>query len=133
VGDGTEPVEDDELIYRRIPEVWCDPDTRQLDDQAFAPHKTNDVAGLSLSRAKYKTIEEAAKGWPGKTYYVAILKAKDLRANDIAIESRPLHDDPGHIELPSLNSKNRRDSRVLELQAMLAELTLSVEGPFGPS
>ncbi len=33
----------------------------------------NDVTGLSISRAKYKSIQDAAKGFRGKAYYVAVL------------------------------------------------------------
>ena len=39
----------------------------------------NDVTGLSVSRAKYKSIQDAAKGLRGKAYYVAVLRAGDLR------------------------------------------------------
>lgn len=62
--NGTETIADDELLYRRVPEStgWYDPATGVLDSRTFAPHKTNDATGLSVSRAKYKSIEEAAKG-----------------------------------------------------------------------
>jgi hypothetical protein len=133
VDDGNEPVEDDELLYRRVPEAWYDPATGRLDEQAFAPHKTNDITGLSHSREKYKTIEEAARGRAGKRYYVAVLKARDLRANGIAVEPRPQPGDPGHVELPDLNAGRAKEQRVLELQRVLLQMPLSVDGPFEPS
>jgi hypothetical protein len=131
--DGDESVDDDELLYRRIPEAWYDPVTGVVHDQAFAPHKTNDLTGLSLSRAKYKTIQQAAKGRAGKRYFVAILRARDVRSLGIVIEPRPLRDDPGHAEIPTLNADNRKQPRTLELQRALLGAAHAVEGPFGPS
>jgi hypothetical protein len=131
VDDGTEPIADDELLYRRVPLVWYST-TSGLDDQAFHPHKTLDVTGISVSRAKYKTIEEAAQGRPDKSYFVAVLLAGQLRENGITVEPRPEPNDPGHSELPDLNAANRREDRSLNQQRLLRELTLRVEGPFAP-
>jgi hypothetical protein len=134
VDDGTEPVADDELLYRRISvsSGWYLPDSG-LSAQAFAPHKTEDATGLSVHRSKYKTLEQAATGRPGKSYYVAVLRAGDLRQRGIEVMPRPLPDDPGHAELPALNSDSRKSDRTRELQRVLVELSRSVEGPFGPS
>lgn len=131
MNDGTEPVSDEELLYRRISTAsgWFSADAG-LKAAAFAPHKTNDATGLSLNRAKYKTIEEAAKGRAGKTYYIAVLLAGDLRRRGIEIVPSPRADDPGHAELPDLNSGNRQTEKVRELQSVLVELCRSVEGPF---
>lgn len=128
---GHEPIADDELLYRRIPAStgWYSPDDG-LNSQAFAPHKSQDSTGLSVSRAKYKTIEQAAIGRPGKSYYVAVLKAGELRRHGIAVAPRPLQDDPGHAELPDLNSADRKTDRVLQFQQILVQLHLRVEGPF---
>lgn len=81
MGSGSEPISDDELLYRRVPIRWYDPSTGRPFDEAFAPHKENDLTGLSVSRAKYKSIEQAARGMPGKRYYVATLRAGDLRGS----------------------------------------------------
>lgn len=133
VSDGTEPVADDELLYRRISaaSAWYSPEAG-LKASAFAPHKTEDTTGLSVNRAKYKTIEAAARGRAGKTYYVAVLRVGDLRQRGIEIVPRPHADDPGHAELPDLNSANRQTARVRELQRILVELCRSVQGPFPP-
>lgn len=132
--DGREPIADDELLYRRVPAAASpqryDPVTKVLSDQAFAPHKTNDVTGLSISRAKYKRIDEAAKGQPGKSYYVAILRAGDIRRLGMRIEPRPEIDDPAHAELPDLNSANLKESVTMERQRALVDLCIAVEGPF---
>jgi hypothetical protein len=50
----------------------------KLNDQAFAPHKRQDTTGISVSRARFKSVVEAAKGRPGKSYYVAVLRAGEL-------------------------------------------------------
>jgi len=132
IGDGSEPVDDDEILYRRIPQSWYSSETEKLNDQAFAPHKKNDTTGLSVSRAKYKSIEDAAKG-TGECYYVGILKAGDLKKAGIPVVPKPLANDPAHAEIPGLNTGNRKDSRTLELQEELVRLTQRVEGPFSSS
>ncbi|GMU82708.1 MAG: hypothetical protein AMXMBFR47_25790 [Planctomycetota bacterium] len=136
--DGREPIADDEFLYRRIPAWtnWYDP-TRllPLSDTAFRPND-HDGLGISLWRAKYRSIEEAARGSvPGKSYYVAILCARDLRAAGIRVEpdvdptdpARP----PGHATLPDLRAADRKTVQVRQWMRLLAvELVLSVEGPF---
>jgi len=131
VGDGSEPIDEDELLYRRVPAStgWYVPENG-LAPEAFAPHKTEDRTGLSVSRARYKSLEAAAKGRPGKSYYVAVLRARDLFAKGIAVAPRPLPDDPAHAELPDLNSQNRKSDETVERQRLLVELCLRVEGPF---
>lgn len=77
--DGTEAIGDDELLYRRVPASmgWYSPEM-PLNSQALAPRR-DDVTGLSVSRQKYKSIEAAAKGPSRHEYYVAVLRAGDLR------------------------------------------------------
>lgn len=131
--DGTEPISDDEILYRRIPvgADWFDPgiDPRPT-PKAFRP-RPDDTTGLSLSRQKYKSLEQVAHNSHGKQYYVAELRAGDLRANGIAIIPDPLPGDPGHVAVSSLTYENRNDNRALEIQNALAEqLCLRVLGPF---
>ncbi|MGI8980251.1 MAG: hypothetical protein ACR2FY_13580 [Pirellulaceae bacterium] len=134
MSNGLDPIADDEFLYRRVPASaqpqLFDPVQQELNDQAFAPSKTRDVSGLSVSRAKYKAIEEAGQGRPGKSYYVAVLRAGDLRQHGIVVEPRPKVNDPGHAELPQLNAENYKDSDTLERQRLLVSLCLRVEGPF---
>jgi len=79
--EGSEPVADHEILYRRIPatggfyDPHVDPNPSPL---AFRPTQL-DTTGLSLSRAKYKTLEQAGQGREGKQYFVAVLRAGDLR------------------------------------------------------
>jgi hypothetical protein len=126
-----EPIADDELLYRRVPLPWYSRATGLL-PEAFGPHKVHDATGLSVARARHKSVEDAARGRQGKQYYVASLQAGKLRENGIAVVPRPEPNDPGHSELPDLNAANRKDDRTLELQRLLVQLTIEVQGPFGP-
>jgi hypothetical protein len=130
--DGTEAIEDDELLYRRIPEIWHNPDVSEAPSpRAFKPTE-HDLTGLSLDRAKYKSLEDAAKGQAGKRYYVAILRAGDLRARGIDVVPKPHPDNPGHCEIPNLLYETRKQTESQEKQVRLAhDLCLRIEGPFG--
>jgi hypothetical protein len=140
VDAGSELIEDSEFLYRRVPAStgWYHQATGVLKAEAFGPHRTQDITGLSVARAKYKSLEEAARGRPGKSYLVAVLRAGDLRQRGIEVVPRPElpdgHHDPAHAELPDLNSETRKANQTLEWQRLLAEeLTLRVEGPFAMS
>lgn len=133
--NGNEPIADSELLYRRVPASlgWYDPITNVLGPQAFGPHKERDETGISVSRNKYKSVEDAARGRPGKSYYVAVLCAGDLAKAGIRAEPRPIfgsNPDPSHTELPQLNAATRKHDATLEMQRALAQLCLRVEGPF---
>jgi hypothetical protein len=132
VANGTEPIADDELLFRRVPlsTRWFDPITRILRPEAFRPSKERDVTGISVSRQRYKVAELAARGRPGNFYYVAVLRAGDIRQLGITVEPRPLLNDPGHAELPQLNAANYKDSETLERERQLVTICLRVEGPF---
>jgi hypothetical protein len=127
-----DPIGDDELLYRRVSvnSGWYSLETGRLDSQAFAPNKTRDVTGLSVYRANLKALEEAAKGQAGKSYFVAVLRAGELRQRGLEVVARPIPGEPGHAEIPDLNANNRKTDRTQELQRVLVELTRSVEGPF---
>lgn len=136
--DGTEPIADDELLYRRIPasQGWYDPTQQNpLSSEAFRPNKERDAAGISLWRSTYTSTSEAAAGQPGKTYYVAVLRMGDLRARGVEVVPDVDPNDParspGHAVIPTLNSANRRSVEATQLKKLLAEvLTLRVDGPF---
>ncbi|MBN1345415.1 MAG: hypothetical protein JXQ73_22165 [Phycisphaerae bacterium] len=132
--DGREPIDDDEILYRRIPvsQGWYDSAKHPpVNSQAFMPTK-HDEDGISLWRAKYKTVEEAAQGPSGKGYFVAILRAGDIRREGIQATPTPELAGPGHVSLPDLNYKDRRTDKVLEAARRLATtICRRVEGPFG--
>jgi hypothetical protein len=130
--DGTDPVGNDELLYRRVPVIWCD--QNGVSPEAFAPRE-DDVSGISFYREKYKSLQEVAKGKSKKGYFVAVFRARDLRDHGLAVVPRPNEeDDPGHVELPSLRYENRRTPEASQQKVLLAtRLCLRVEGPFLPS
>ena len=136
MADEVEPILDDELLYRRVPAStgWFDPATKTLKPDAFGPHKRRDLTGISVTRAKFKSIEQAAQGQPGKSYFVAVLSVGDLRKANFTVKPQP--NVPGgydisHAELPDLNAANYKAAATLERQRELAEkLCLRVDGPF---
>ena len=119
IPDESAPIDDDEILYRRIPAALnlYDPNAEpRLLPDAFRPNQ-NDTTGLSVYRARYRAIEDVARGREGKKYYVAVLRAGDL----------------GHAELPGLTYQDRKSDEALEWKALLAQqLCLRVEGPFPP-
>src|SRR5262245_18616018 len=132
--DGTEPIDDDEVLYRRIPvsQGWYDTGTSpNPSPQAFRP-RDDDATGLSLVRGgPYNSVEQAAKGPSKKGYFVAILRAGDLRRRGIQVVPRPVEGISGHAEIESLTTSNRDTDEALGMMAALAhELCLGVEGPF---
>jgi hypothetical protein len=132
---GSEPIDDDELLYRRIPvsSDFYDPQSgQQVSPLAYRP-RAHDKTGLSLIRAKYcSSIEEAAQG-PGKNgYFVSVLRAGDLRAAGILITPDPQPGVPGHCELRQLRYDVRRTDDVIEsCETLAGVLTMRVLGPFG--
>lgn len=137
---GTEPIDDDELIFRRIPvsKPWYA--NGQLSPEAFDP-RPDETTGISVYRAKYKTIEDAAKGKGKKGYFVAIFRTRDLRQRGIEVVPRPIHPedprhpeyDPGHAEFPDLTAQSRGSSEAEETKLALTTLAIEVKGPFVPT
>ena len=133
--NGTEPLGDDELIYRRVlvSHDLFNPDTGHLSPEAFRPRKY-DLTGTSVDRAKYRSVEEAAQGRNPKGYYVAVFRVGDLRREGLDVVPRPDPDNPGHAEIPALNYADRTSDAVEAWKVLLArKLSLRVEGPFLPS
>ena len=130
--DGTEPIDDDERLYRRIPvsKDWYA--NNELIPDAFDP-RSDEHSGISIYRAKYKSLEEAAQGKSKKGYFVAVFRAGDLKAKGIVIIPRPETPggrDPGHAEITSLTFQNRTTQAALDIKLTLCELALDVAGPF---
>jgi hypothetical protein len=132
------PISDDELLYRRIPKSmnWYHAgDPVEVDDEAFRPHKQNDATGLSLHRARSKShpdfmsIADAAMGSSRRGYVVAVLSVATLRSHGFQIEPRALEGNPGHVEIPQLNSGNRNSDEAASLMRLLAASVVRVEDP----
>jgi hypothetical protein len=126
------PIDDDEILYRRIPVSmgWCDGDS--VFPEAFGPTK-RDVTGLSIYRARFKSLESVAAGKSKQGYYVTELLAGDVRLAEIEIVPQPnVPDgyDDAHAELPEITYPNRKSDAVLQLQRKLAELCTKIHGPF---
>jgi hypothetical protein len=118
-----EPISDQEILFRRIPVStgWYDPSrTPPLEPEAFRANR-NDLAGISLSRAKYKTVEQAAEGRPGKSYYVAAFRAGDIRAAGMHVVASPTPADASHAEIANLTYDSRKSKQAVEWRALLAE------------
>lgn len=132
--DGTEPIDDDELLYRRIPVSMSWYSNNQLSPEAFDP-RPDETTGISIYRDKYKTIEEVAKGKSKKGYFVVVFRARDLRQRGIEIVPRPDTPDgwdAGHAELPSLTASNRDSDAAMETKLALTTLPIAIRGPFMP-
>lgn len=121
--EGTEPVGDDELLFRRVPvsKRWFD--ANGLSPEAFDPRE-DEATGISVFREKYTTIEKAAAGKSKRGYFIAVFRASDLRKCGIEVVPRPGLDDPGHAELPDLTCSNRLASEALERKLRLSKLYL---------
>lgn len=136
LGDGTEPIAPDEVLYRRIPADkrlgLYDPELgARPSPEAFRPRQY-DTTGLSLYRGKYKTPRQIAFNEQGKRFYIAELHAAALQAHGIKVVPAPIPGDPGHAEILDLTYQNRRTDRGEELQVLLArELCVRIHGPFG--
>ena len=127
-----EPIGDDELLLRRIPESqnWVTADRQIVDPLAFRPRES-DTTGLSFGRAKYTTLpQEAAKGTLGRRFFVACLSVRLIRKNEMTVAPRPLIDDPGHAEVLELTFANRRSDRARELVQRLRDCIVDVQGSF---
>lgn len=130
MGDGVEPIEDDECLYRRVSLDYYDPD--QADEPsplAFHP-RAYDQTGISVFRAKYTTPELVVQNDRGKRYYVAVLRAGDLRAHGIQVVPCAEGHPSGHAEIPGLTYENRRTDAAEEAKQLLArKLCLRIIGP----
>jgi hypothetical protein len=136
VSNEVSPIDDDEILYRRVPVSTDWYAGGVLQGEAFSPRK-DEASGISVFRAKFKSVEEVAKGQSAKGYYVVSLLAAELRANAIDVEPSPEVPsgwDESHAELPQLNAANRKSSEVLMLKERLAQLgtRIPVQGPFKP-
>ena len=129
--DEADPVADEELLYRRIPASKGWYTEGAMSPEAFDPRK-DETTGVSLYRAKFNSPQQVARGRSKGGYYLAVLRARDLRIHGIEVVPRPAPGAPGHAELSGLTCHNRSTPEALERKLRLAELCLRVEGPFSP-
>ena len=132
--DGTEPIADEELVFRRIPVStgWYDPAVSpQPSPLAFRPRDDDDT-GLSIVRGHpYNTPETAARGPAKRGYFVAVFRVGDLRRHGFHVDPKPVLGVLGHAEITDLTSANRDSDEIRSMIVKLAhELCLRIEGPF---
>jgi hypothetical protein len=98
--DPSDPIDDEEYLYRRVPvkSGWIK--DQRVDPHAFRPNQ-NDTTGLSLERERFASPEDVARGRNRQDYYVARVKARHIRDLGLVPVARP-SDRPGHVELPGL-------------------------------
>lgn len=128
--DEAEPISDDEILFRRVPvsKEWVD--EHGVSAEAFAPRK-DDLSGLSIFRAKFLPLAEAARGASKQGYYVLELSAGDLRGAGIGVVPAPVADKPGHAEIPALKYARPESNASLEMRQLLADrLVRKIHGPF---
>lgn len=135
LGDGTEPIEDDETVLRRVPvsKKWYSPQTG-CSPEAFAP-RPDEETGISLVREKYCDVAAAACGPSRNGYWVIRISARELRRRGIVIEPRPIEGSPGHVEIPALSypAVQANSQRAEDIMVQLAtELSNDAIGPFVP-
>lgn len=126
-----EPIEDDEILFRRVPLKLYDRKAEPpVHRDSFRPREYDKTA-LSLYRAKFQTAEDVGRTGTAKGYYVAHLRAGSIRRERMNVIPKPLESSPGHCEVEELNYANRRTDLSEERQLALAEkLCEKVEGPF---
>lgn len=133
MGEGDEPVADDEVLYRRVPELKMDTTRRRPLDVAFRPDPEKDFDGISLFRKKYHAPEDLRGKKSKSPCWMAVLRAKDLRSEGLDPEPRPTPEAKGHVVLPQLHAANAKTDQALLWQQQLADqLTRDVLGPFQP-
>lgn len=129
--DGTEPIDDAEVLLRRIPAAFrADPvGPPQLD--AFLPHRTRDPDGLSVTRRKYALPEAVGRTAPaGKACYVGCLTASLIRSVGLDVVPDPQPANPGHAVIVGLDSASRGDPNTRLKAKRLLDGCTDLAGPF---
>jgi hypothetical protein len=133
MADGTEPIDPDEVIYRRLPKGSQFKPNRDppLASTAFSPRPC-DHDGVSLVRAKYVTGPEdaAALGVVGMEFYVIEMRAGDLMAEGIAIEPLPSPECLGHAVMPAINADNKDNPQTQALMDRARRVSFKAHGLF---
>jgi hypothetical protein len=99
--DESDPVDDNEFVYRRIHPRFYDPALRvSVLLEAFRPNR-NDATGLSVVRAQFAQPQDCLPPDPAKSagYLVARLVVSDLQSLGLTIEPEPIPGGPpGHAD-----------------------------------
>jgi hypothetical protein len=125
----TDPVSDDEFVYRRVLKDYynefpsCPRD--RINRLAFRP-TDRDTEGLSVYRALFvhpKELDVDSEGRPGR-YYIARLAVGAVREMALSITPDPAEGPQGHSLIPEIRTrlKGRDKSLSKEKQVALARL-----------
>lgn len=129
--DGTEPIERDEVLYRRISEKsgYYQP-TRSPKFSPRVLHPNNgDGDGISLYRSKYVTPEQVGKaGKQNQVYWVISFLAASFQDQGLSIQPSADEPLPGHVVIPEMRFD--RLASLKELALSLREKSLEIYGPF---
>ena len=133
MADGTEPIDPDEIIYRRVPigSVYKPNRNPALSQKAFSPRNC-DSDGVSVIRAKFLNgpRDAAAEGCLGMEFYVIEFRAGDLQGAGATIMPDPELDCVGHALVTNINAANRDLSETQSLMQRCRNLTYRAHGPF---
>jgi hypothetical protein len=128
----TDWIPDDELLYRRIAPAHLAGD--RITEEGALPDRTNDVDGLSFSRAVFDTPDALVERSFRKNGAVFAITAGRVRALGLTVVPDPTADNPGHCLIPELGSTQRREPRTLFLcNALARELEKQMVRPSGPA
>jgi hypothetical protein len=129
---GVKSLTPEEVVYRRIAMAFVDGGMPQV--VAFKPHETQDVNGLSLSRAAVGPTGAAATGRTGKAFLIAeAMVAEVEQIKDLSVHA----DTDDHALIPQMNSalrasKNSQDKLRLEEWARELHLLFNKRPIHGP-
>ena len=131
--DGTEPIVETEIIYRRVfHDYYNARKVPPLSIKAFNPIDGNDDDGVSVTRAAYSATPEevGAGGKIGKKYFVVEIIARDLLSNGLRIDPDPVPGNLGHAIIPMLNARDRESAIVQEKLVLIRTLPHKIHGWF---
>jgi len=132
--DATEPIDKNELVYRRITvssNYFKATRTPPLSASAFKP-VSRDTDGISLTRKNYVSSpkDAAAGGFLGKDYYVIEMRAGDIESIGVTIKPDPKPGNIGHAIIPEIRIQDADTDRVLEAMNAARNLPFACHGPF---
>ena len=132
--DGSEPVDPNEKVYRRVFHTYYKPQKLPpLTESAFKP-TASDTDGISLTRAAITPDPRAVAegGTLGNTYYVAEMRAGDLMAADggVTFKPDPTAEDPGHTVIPEMTFATIDTDEAEEWRNAARHVPCIIHGPF---
>jgi hypothetical protein len=111
------PIGIGETLYHRVPPAWYQPGkTKRIPQRAFMPRpwqsedKPGDVDGLSVNRASFISVEDAAvQPHNKKKAHLVQFNVADVYKLRLTVAPKPTSTDPSHAVIPELNSLDMRD------------------------